>query len=345
MHATSLTLYTALLATATALTTHAQTIVFVGGTGTGHYATMQLAVNALPSTGGEIKVEAGTYTGQATITKPNVWILGQGSSASATVLTADGSATTSGSDEKSATLDVTKTATGFYASNIQIQNTYTQEGHTQNQAIALFLYADKSVLRNVRLIGRQDTLYLGSEGCSASTCTPAREYIANSYIEGDVDFIFGDGAAVMDTCTIQIDENQGSIGNETTVTAQNKKFTNYLSGYVFWHSQINSNPSTGMTKDYLGRPWSALSTVTLVDTSLQAPINAAGWIEFTPGSTNNLPTATYSEYGSTGPGAIGYTNKTRESHAIYLTSAQANNYTPDTYLKGSDSWNPTSITH
>lgn len=220
----------ALFTFAAAAALHAQTIVFVGGTGTGHYASVQLAVNALPSTGGEIKVEPGTYTGQATITKPNVWLIGQGSSASATVLTADGSNATSGSDEKSATLDVTKTASGFYASNIQIQNTYTQEGHTQNQAVALFLYADKSVMRNVRLIGRQDTLYLGSVGCTSTTCTPAREYIANSYIEGDVDFIFGDGAAVLDSCTLQIDENQGSIGNETTVTAQNKKFTNYLSG-------------------------------------------------------------------------------------------------------------------
>jgi len=330
---------------ASAALLRAQTIVFVGGSGTGHYASVQLAVNALPSTGGEIKVEAGTYTGQATITKPNVWLIGQGSSASATVLTADGSNTTSGSDEKSATLDVTKTATGFYASNIQIQNTYTQEGHTQNQAVALFLYADKSVLRNVRLIGRQDTLFLGSEGCTSTTCTPARQYIEGSYIEGDVDFVFGDGASVFDTCTFQIDENQGSIGNETTLTAQNKKFTNYLSGYVLWHSTVNSNPATGMTKDYLGRPWSALSTVTVVDTSLQAPINAAGWIEFTPGTTNNLPTATYSEYGSTGPGAIGYTNHTRESHAIYLTSTQANSYTPDTYLAGSDGWVPTSVSH
>jgi len=335
----------ALFTFAAAAALHAQTIVFVGGTGTGHYASVQLAVNALPSTGGEIKVEPGTYTGQATITKPNVWLIGQGSSASATVLTADGSNATSGSDEKSATLDVTKTASGFYASNIQIQNTYTQEGHTQNQAVALFLYADKSVMRNVRLIGRQDTLYLGSVGCTSTTCTPAREYIANSYIEGDVDFIFGDGAAVLDSCTLQIDENQGSIGNETTVTAQNKKFTNYLSGYVFWHTQINSNPATGMTKDYLGRPWSALSTVTSIDSSLQAPINAAGWIEFTPGTTNNLPTATYSEFGSTGPGAVGYTNHTRESHAIYLTSTQANNYAPDTYLKGSDNWMPTTVTH
>lgn len=322
----------------------AETIVYVGGSGTGHYTTLQAALNALPSTGGEVEVEPGTYTGQATVSKPNVWIIGQGTSASATVLTDDGSITTSGSDEASATLNVTNAATGFYLENIQVQNTYTQEGHTQVQAVALFILSDETVMRNVRIIGRQDTLYLGSEGCSSSTCTPARQYIYGSYIEGDVDFIFGDGAAVLDTCTLQIDEN-GSIGGETTVTAQNRRFTNYLSGYVFWDSQINSDPSTGMTNDYLGRPWSNLSYVVVVNTSLQAPINAAGWIEFTPGSTDNLPTAYYAEYGSTGPGAIGYTDKEREKYAVYLTSSETSQFSPDTFLKGSNDWVPTGVSH
>ena len=340
---TSLLLAAAIF-TATGLTANAETIVYLGGSGTGHYTTLQAAVNALPSTGGEVEVEPGTYTGQTTISKPNVWVIGQGTSASATVLTADGSATTSGSDEASATVNVTNAATGFYLENIQVQNTYTQEGHTQTQAVALFVLADETVMRNVRIIGRQDTLYLGSEGCSSSTCTPARQYIYGSYNEGEVDFIVGDGAAVLDTCTLQIDEN-GSIGGETTVTAQNRRFTNYLSGYVFWHSQINSDPSTGMTNDYLGRPWSSLAYVVLVDTSLQAPINAAGWIEFTPGTTDNLPTSYYAEYGSTGPGAIGYTDKEREKYAVYLTSSQASAFTPDTFLAGSNSWVPTSVSH
>jgi len=341
MHALKLTLITTALLLP--LTASAQTTVYVGGSGTGHYASVQLAENALPGTGGYIKVEPGTYTGQATISKPNTWLIGQGSSASATVLTADGSAVTSGSDQASATIDVTNAATGFYASNIQIQNTYTQEGHTQAQAVALYLSADKSILNNVRLIGRQDTLYAGSYGCTNAYCDPAREYFKGVYIEGDVDFIFGDGAAVFDSCLFQIDEN-GSASGETTVTAQNRHFTTYLSGYVFWNTQINPG-SSGMTNDYLGRPWSSLAYVVSINTSMQAPITPAGWIEFTPGSTNNLPTAYYAEYGSTGPGAIGYTDKEREKYAIYLTSSQTSQFAPDTFLAGSDGWVPTSVSH
>jgi pectin methylesterase-like acyl-CoA thioesterase len=308
------------------------------GTGVGDYSTIQAAVNALPSTGGQIDVTPGTYKQQVTITKPNVRLIGQGSSRSATVLTDDLSSSGS-SDQASSTLIVL--AAGFFAENITIENTYTQEGHTQVPAVAVFLRSDKSVFRNVSVIGRQDSLYVGAQGCTSTTCTPARTYFYGSTIEGNVDFIFGDGAAVFDTCVIQVDEH-GSTSGETTITAQNKAFTNYLSGYVFYNSQINANPMS-LTNDYLGRPWGKYSTNVWINTSMQAPIAAAGWIEFTPGTTNNLPTSFYAEYGSTGPGAVGYTNKTREKYAVYLTSSQATAYQPDTYLAGSDHWTPTTV--
>jgi pectin methylesterase-like acyl-CoA thioesterase len=324
----------------TTLGARAQTIVFLGGSGTGHYTTLQAAVNALPSSGGEVKIETGTYTGQTTITKPNVWLLGQGSNADDAILTDNLSAGGTGSDKASSTVIVSNTATGFYASDITIRNTFG----VGSQAVALFMQADESVLRNVDILGNQDTLYVGSEGCGSTTCTPARAYFSEVYVQGNVDFIFGDGAAVFDSCTVQIDEN-GSLTGETTVTAQNRAFTNYLSGYVFWNSTVRTNPATGETNDYLGRPWSALSNVTYINTNMTAPINKAGWIEWQPGTTTRLSTATYSEYGSVGAGAAGYTGKTRESHAIYLTSAQTSAYSPNTYLKGSNNWVPTSVTH
>src|SRR5580692_9282011 len=85
------------------LSASAQTIVYLGGSGTGHYSTLQAAVNALPSGGGEVQIEAGTYTGQTTISKPNVWLIGEGSGASSTVLTENYSAAEKCSDEASST--------------------------------------------------------------------------------------------------------------------------------------------------------------------------------------------------------------------------------------------------
>lgn len=321
------------------------TTVYAGGSGTGHYSTVQAAVNALPSTGGTVEVEPGTYTEQVTISKPGVSLIGEGSSASATVISDDLSAGEAGSDVASSTVIVTSAAKNFYFENIQIQNLYTQDGNSETQALALAINGDRAVGRNVRLIGRQDTFYAGANGCSSTTCSePTRVYLYGSYIEGNVDFIFGDAALVLDTCNIQIDEH-GSLSGETTITAQNNRSSDdaYLSGFVFYNSKIVSNPSTGMTNDYLGRPWGVYSINVYINTDMQAPITAAGWIEWEPGTTDYLATSYYAEYGSTGPGAAGYTAKTREKYAVYLTSAGTDKYEPDTFLAGSDGWVPTSV--
>lgn len=324
---------------------YATTTVYAGGSGTNHYSTVQAAVNALPSTGGIVEVEPGTYTEQVTISKPGVSLIGQGTSASATVISDDLSASGAGGDIPSATVIVTSAATNFYFENIQIQNLYTQNGNAEQPALALSISGDRAVGRNVRLIGRQDTFYAGANGCSSTTCSEAtRVYLYGSYIEGNVDFIFGDAALVLDSCNIQVDEH-GSLSGETTITAQNNRSSShsYLSGFVFYNSKIYDNPSTGMTNDYLGRPWGVYSINVFINTNMQAPITAAGWIEWEPGTTNYLSTSYYAEYGSTGPGAAGYTAKTREKYTVYLTESQTTQYAPDTFLTGSDGWTPTLV--
>jgi pectin methylesterase-like acyl-CoA thioesterase len=322
---------------------YATTTVYAGGSGTSHYSTVQKAVNALPSTGGIVKIEAGTYKEQVTISKPGVSLIGQGSSAAATIISDDLSAAGAGSDIASATVIVTKAAKNFYFENLQIQNLYTQEGNTESPALALSINGDRAVGRNVRLIGRQDTFYAGANGCSTSTCTLAtRVYLYGSYIEGDVDFIFGDARMVLDTCTIMIKEH-GSVSGTTTITAQNNRSSSdaYLSGFAFYKCTIKSE-SSSMTNNYLGRPWAAYATSVFISTTMTAPIKAAGWMEWSS-STSYLKTAYFGEYGSTGTGAAGYKAKTRESYAKYLTSSQASSYAPDTYLTGSDGWTPTLV--
>jgi len=325
----------------------AATVVYAGGTGTGHYSTVQAAVNALPSAGGTVYVEPGTYKEQVTVNIANVSIIGLGTAPNSVNIEDDlnaqesnGSGGTLG-DQGSSTIIVTSYAKNFYMSMVQVSNTWTQEGNAETQAVALYISADRAVLRDVSVIGRQDTLYLGSYACGSTTCTPARQYLYDVYIEGNVDFIFGDGAAVLDHCTINIDEH-GSASGETTVTAQRKLYTNYLSGYVFYDSTIES-ASSSMTNDYLGRPWGTYSTTIFINTVMTAPIATAGWIEFTPGTTDNLPTSYYAEYGSTGVGATGYLDKEREKYAVYLTSSQITQYEPDNFLAGSDGWVPTSV--
>ena len=84
---------------------------------------------------------------------------------------------------------------GFRAVNLTIENGHNKDrGDTanQSQAVALMLDdADRAHLENVRLLGYQDTFYLSA----SSPKRPVRAFIDRSYIEGDMDFIFGEATA------------------------------------------------------------------------------------------------------------------------------------------------------
>ncbi|MDQ0063000.1 pectin methylesterase-like acyl-CoA thioesterase [Paenibacillus harenae] len=60
------------------------------------------------------------------------------------------------------------------------------------QAVALYANADRLIARDVSLLGHQDTLYANN----------GRHYYVDSYIEGTVDFIFGNATAVFENSEI-----------------------------------------------------------------------------------------------------------------------------------------------
>jgi hypothetical protein len=68
-----------------------------------------------------------------------------------------------------------------------------------------------------------------------------------------------------------------------------------------------------------------------------AHIEPAGWREWLPGQTHSIGTATYSELGSTGPGAH---PGERDAHVHMLSAGDAAKYTPEVFLRGDDNWNP-----
>jgi pectin methylesterase-like acyl-CoA thioesterase len=298
----------------------------VAADGSGNFTTLAAAIAALPTSGGSIYIRPGTYTGQNIIAANNVSLRGLGGDPTKIILTASNSNGTSGGDKNSSTLQVTGSA--FYMENITLWNTYQiDNGVTANsQAVALYLSGDNDVIYNSQISGRQDTLY-ANEG-------PSRMYFNSDQITGTVDYIFGDAAAVFDNCTLYTVYN-GSYTGGNTVTAQDKSATNYLSGYVITNSQFLSEQDQGLqTNLFFGRTWGEYSTVILVNNYVD-DVNPAGW-EYM-GTPSYLSTATYAEYGTTGPGAAGI----REQYAIALTASQAQAYAPNNFLSGSDAWTPT----
>ncbi|HEX7286110.1 MAG TPA: pectinesterase family protein [Candidatus Angelobacter sp.] len=305
----------------------------VAGDGSGDYKTVQEGVDALSVDGGIVLIKAGTYREVLHVAKPNVHLRGLAEDAGKVVIVYSNSAYSSGGTFHSATAFVT--GDGFYAENMTFQNDYSLSHGLQpqgSQAIALSVRSDRAIFRNVRFLGAQDTLFAASRSCEsdAGPCIPARQYFYNCYIEGNVDFIFGDAEAVFDHCHIHVTPHPQAF-----VTAQSKRYPEQQSGYVFDHCRITADAQVG--KIFLGRPWRAYSTVVFLESQLDEKVDPAGWAEWHAGETRRLETAFYAEYASLGPGAAA---AKREAHAHQLSDAEARKYVAERFLAGSDGWNP-----
>ncbi len=307
--------------------------VTVAADGSGDYKTVQEGVDALAADGGTVRIKPGMYREVVRVAKPHVRMRGLGGNASQVVIVYSNSAGSSGGTFRSSTVFVT--ADDFRAENLTFQNDYSQtHGQKQqgSQAVALSVRGDRAVFRNVRFLGAQDTLFAAARSCETDTgpCVPARQYFRDCYIEGNVDFIFGDSLAVFDHCLIH------AIAHERVmITAQSKRYPEQLSGYVFDHCKITS--ASEVSKLFLGRPWRPYAAVVFLNSELDEKIDPAGWDEWHAGETRRLETAFYAEYESTGAGS---NPAKREQFSKQLSETEVRKYRTASFLAGSDGWNP-----
>jgi pectinesterase len=183
--------------------------------------------------------------------------------------------------------------------NINIKNTYG----SGSQAIALSAYNTNQGYYGVGLYGYQDTL-LAETG---------NQVYAKCYIQGAVDFIFGQHArAWITNSDIRVSAGGGCI------TANGRSSSSDVSYYVIDSSTVaaTSGASVSSKSVYLGRPWSEYARVCFQETSLSSIINSAGWTEWST-SEPNTADVTFQEYDNTGTGASG----TRASFSTKLSSA------------------------
>jgi len=320
--------------------------VTVAADGSGDYKTVQAAVDAAPDAGEVIRIKPGVYKELINVPKNGIEMRGLGKQPQDVVLSWHNSHTMAGGTGKSASITVS--GDDFIAENLTMENTYEKDfgrRDPDSQAVALLVTGDREVFRHIRLLGFQDTLYANSKLCHDAAgmaannggavdtklppCQAARQYFTDCYIEGHVDFIFGDGLAYFDHC-----ELHGLASRMVTFTAQSKLYPSEKSGYVFNHCTITA--AEGAKEILFGRPWRAYSTVYFLNTNITAPLDPAGWQEW----AGKLVTSSYGEYHSTGIGAD--TSKRIGSHQ--LTDAEAATMdTPKKWLGGTDGWNPEKI--
>jgi pectinesterase len=313
------------LALALAGPAHAATTITVAADGSGNFTTIQAAI-AAASSGTIINVKPGTYRGQVVIpsSKPGITLQGTTGTSTDIVITGSTPASTAGTAGSATVLNQAKDTT---VKGLTIANTYAAH---DSQALALYAAGDRQVYRNVRLLGYQDT-FLSWGGTGSAQ---VRQYVYKSYIEGAVDFIYGNGALVIDSTTIRsLDRNSSNNGY---ITAAATHASNPY-GILITRSTL-TGPAAARTVA-LGRCWhaggaaDAIGQVLIRDSALGGHIRQAGaWQDM---SGFSWRTCRFSEYNNTGAGAT-----TGTGDRPQLSATTAANYTAQKYLAGSDGWNP-----
>ncbi len=303
--------------------------------GTTEFPTIQMAMDHHPFAGvgkngrhGRVylEIQPGIYHERVIVTQnhTNITLVGMGKSPADVVITNSLNAKQAGGTFFTETVEIN--GAGFEADNLTFENTAGNTG----QAVAAAVRADRAVFKHCRFLGHQDTLFADY----------GRQYYVDSYIEGGVDFIFGNATAVFDHSEIH-------ANGRGYLTAQSRTSPHQNTGYVILNSKVTSgiedvpvpagtsvnvSPQASIS---LGRPWRPFSRVVYLRTELPADVIPQGWNAW--GRTNEVPQAYYAEFKSTGPGA---NPAARVTWSHQLTAAHAARYVPKVFLAGADHWNP-----
>lgn len=190
---------------------------------------------------------------------------------------------TSGSNTDGAT--VYAKGNYFHAYNINFRNYF---GTTQNIASLAFAVQSSKYagLYGCQIYGNQDTLSISGSLFTFKT-----------YIEGNVDFIYGTGSGYFLDSTISPNEDGVSI------TASKRAANGTSAGFVFDQCTLKPAPGSGpFTNVGLGRPWNNLARVAFVNCYLDSMISAAGWNQWSK-SSPNTDGVQFGEYHNFGPGS------------------------------------------
>jgi pectinesterase len=297
------------------------------------YPTVQAAVDAVPDGNAEpvtIAVAPGTYRAKVLIpaTKPNILLQGTGQDRSDTVIVYDTPAAYGGSTG-SATVRIA--ANDVTARNLTFSNDFDEAAVelSAEQALAMKTTGDRIVFEDTAFLGNQDTLMTDSPKLDVIS----RVYVRDSYVEGDVDFVYGRATTVIERSVIRA-LSRGSATNNGYITAAST-WTGNPYGFLITRSRIVSDAPAGSF--HLGRPWhpggepQAVAQVLIRDTELPAAIKSSPWTDMGGFSWKD---ARLAEYRNTGPGAAVTADRPQ------LSDADARAYTVANYLRGTDGWAP-----
>ncbi|GAB2259783.1 hypothetical protein Droror1_Dr00010638 [Drosera rotundifolia] len=272
--------------------TNTTTVLCVHQNGCCNFTTVQSAVTVAPILSQKkivIWINSGVYYEKVMVprSRPNITFQGQGYTSTAIVW--NDTANSSHGTFYSGSVQVF--ATNFIAKNISFMNVapIAKPGDVGAQAVAIRIAADQAAFWGCGFFGAQDTLH-DDKG---------RHYYRDCYIQGSIDFIFGDARSFYENCQLISIANPVPVGQRVingVLTAQGRTSNDDNTGYVF------SNCSIGGTgRVWLGRAWRPFSRVVFAYTSMTDIIASEGWNDFYDPTRDQ--TVFYGEYMCSGLGA------------------------------------------
>ncbi|KXJ87453.1 pectin lyase fold/virulence factor, partial [Microdochium bolleyi] len=257
------------------------------------YDTIQAALNALPAsskTTATVFIYPGTYNEQLILSKSGTTILIGYSSASGDYSKNQVTITFNKGIDTQAKLSnsdsATVYATGNYmqAVNINFANTF---GTANNFASLGFGVKSSKYasLYGCQIYGNQDSLLINGF-----------LFASNSYIEGNIDMIWGSGAGYFLNSTIS--PNRDGVA----LTASKRNATATPAGFVFDQCTITPAQGAKYSSIALGRPWNAMARVAYIDSYLDSCIESTGWDQWTK-TDPRTDGVLFGEFANDGPGS------------------------------------------
>uniref|UniRef100_A0A2C9WNC1 Pectinesterase n=1 Tax=Manihot esculenta TaxID=3983 RepID=A0A2C9WNC1_MANES len=235
--------------------------------GHGNFTSVQTAIDSVPEGNTQwirIQISPGTYREKVAIPVNKSCIFLDGAGRKLT------SIEWGDHEETDTSATFTSYSDNIVAKGIKFKNTFNlkigfnlmKRRLIRKQAVSARIVGDKCAFYECGFIGIQDTLWDGK----------GRHYFNACYIEGSIDFIFGDGQSIYEKCEISITMGRYGPGLIGSITAQRKEQPQDTNGFVFKNCNIS-----GIGKVDLGRPWGPYSTVVFYNSSISNVITPEGW--------------------------------------------------------------------
>ncbi|KAF8101798.1 hypothetical protein N665_0201s0114 [Sinapis alba] len=293
-------------------------IVFkVSSKGCGEFTKVQDAIDAIPPSSqvkNLILIDFGIYMERVLVPSNKMNIVMQGMGYLSTSIEWNNTAASSNGTFDSFSVGIF--GDSFKAFNISFKNNAPapNPGAKDEQGLALRVSGDKVAFFGCGFYGNQDTL-LDQQG---------RHFYKECFIEGSIDFIFGNARSLYQDCTIHSVAKENTVG---CITANGKESINNQTGFAFVNCVIR-----GISKVWLGRAWRPYSTVVFSRTYMSRVVSLDGWNDM--GNPTSQRTVYYGEHRCYGPGA---NHSQRVPYAKQLSDVEAAPFTSIKFIDG-DQW-------